>query len=373
MPRAADALCLGGGEGPLERVHRAGQVALRQRDEQAVNHGELRDPAGHGARAEGRLPRGGQQHVVRHLGDRRPREVRDRDGGRTVRARLLKRVDGVHRGPGVRQADRDVALRAQRRRGERHVRVGEGERRPGDALQLDLQVDGHQAARADTVDIDPVRVGQGVNDRGQRADVQSACGVRDRGRVGVGDLLGDRRRVVVRIDVAGRRHDGGRVVVRDRSGERQPQFRVTVQADRPAEPHHAGGGRAAGAGQLGDAPPRDAARVIKHCLRYPPFDGCQVRQQRANRNQDAHVGAPGHFVSGSFFGCHSATSRRPSPPTMPGYRPHAAEKQLSRTQAAGSLNAIRGSLNVIPSPAGFACTPSFGEAGVRGRTDEGAG
>jgi hypothetical protein len=281
--------------------------------------------------------------VIRRLGDRRPREVRDRDGRRAVRARLLQRVDGVHRGPGVRQADRDVALGAQRRRRDGHVRIGECERRPGDALQLDLQVDGHQAARADAVDVGPVRVGEGVNDREQRAGVQSAGGVRDRGRVGVGDLLGDRHRVVVWVDVAGRGHDGRCVVMCDRSGERQSQFRVAVQADRPAEPHHAGGGSAAGAGQFGDAPPRDAARVVKHRLRHPPFDGGQVGQQRADRDQDAHVGAPGHFVPPVIvFGCHSATSRRPSPPTMPGYRPRAAvKKQLARTPAVGSLNARR--------------------------------
>jgi hypothetical protein len=284
VPRAADALCLGGGEGPLQRVHRAGQIALRQRDEQAVHHGELRDPAGHRARTEGRLPGRGQQHRVRHLGNRRPREVRDRDGGGAVRARLGEGVDGVHRGPGVRQADRDVALGAQRRGGERHMRVRESERRPGDTLQLDLQVDGHQAARADAVDVDPVRVGEGVHDRDQRVGVQPAGGVRDRGRVGVGDLLGDRGRVVVGIDVAGRRHHGRRIAVRDRSGECQPQFRVAVQADRPAEPHDAGGGGAAGAGQFGNAPPRDAARVVEHRLRHPLLDGGQVGQQRADRD-----------------------------------------------------------------------------------------
>jgi hypothetical protein len=329
VPCAADALCLGGGEGSLKRVHRTGQVALRQRDEQAVHHGELRDPAGHGTRAESRLTRGGQQHVVRRLGDRRPREVRDRDGRGAVRARLFQRVDGVHRGPGVRQADRDVALGAQRRRRDSHVRIREGERRPGDALQLDLQVDGHQAARADAVDVDPVRGGQGVDDRGQRAGVQPAGGVRDRGRVGVGDLLGDRYRVVVRVDVAGRRHDGRRVVVRHRSGERQPQFRVAVQAYRPAEPHHAGGGSAAGTGQFRDAPPCDAARVVEHRLRHPLFDGGQVGQQRADRDQDAHVGTSGRFVLGSVFCCHSATSRRPSPPTIPGYRPYTTRKRKS--------------------------------------------
>jgi len=112
MPAAADALGLRRGEGSLKRVHSVRQVALCQRDEQAVHHGELGDPARHGTGAEGGFARGGQQHEVRHLGDRGPREVRDRDRGGAVRAGLGKRVDGVDRGPGVRQADRDVAFAA---------------------------------------------------------------------------------------------------------------------------------------------------------------------------------------------------------------------------------------------------------------------
>jgi hypothetical protein len=70
MAGAADALRLCRGEGSLKRVHGVRQVALRERDEQAVHHGELGDPAGHGAGAEGGFARGGQQHEVRHLGDR---------------------------------------------------------------------------------------------------------------------------------------------------------------------------------------------------------------------------------------------------------------------------------------------------------------
>jgi N-acetylmuramic acid 6-phosphate etherase len=202
VPRAADALGLGGGERPLERVHRARQVALRKRDEQAVHDRELRDPAGRGTGAEHRLARRRQQHVVGHLGDRRPREVRDRDRGGPVRAGLGERVDRVHGGAGVRQADRHVAGAAQRRGRDRHVRVGPGLGGPGDALELHLQVAGHEPAGADAVDVDPAGARERVDDLDERPDVEAARGLGHRGRVGVGDLLGDRHRVVVRVDVA---------------------------------------------------------------------------------------------------------------------------------------------------------------------------
>jgi hypothetical protein len=202
MPCAADSLRLRRLEGSLERVHGARQVALGQRDEQAVHDRELGDPAGHGAGAEGGFARGGQQHEIRHLGDRGPGEVGDRDRGGAVRARLGERVDSVHGGPSVRQADRDVTLGAQRRGGGRHVRVGPGEGVPGDTLQLYLEVDGHQAARAHAVDVDPVRHRERVDDLDQGGDVEPAGGVGDRGRVRVSDLLGDRHRVVVGVDIA---------------------------------------------------------------------------------------------------------------------------------------------------------------------------
>ena len=202
MAGAADALGLGGGEGSLERVHGVRQVALREGDEQAVHHGELGDPAGHGAGAEGGFARGGQQHEVRHLGDGGPGEVSDRDRGGPVCARLGERVDGIDRGPGVRQADRDVALAAQRRGGGRHVRVGPGVTGPVDPLQLDLQVDGHQAARADAVDVDTVSHRERVDDLDESAYVESARGLGDRDRVRVGDLLDDRDRIVVGVDIA---------------------------------------------------------------------------------------------------------------------------------------------------------------------------
>jgi hypothetical protein len=102
----------------------------------------------------------------------------------------------------VRQADRDVALAAQRRGGGRHVRVRPRVAGPVDALQLYLQVDGHQAARADAVDVDTARRRERVDDLDEGADVEPAGGLGDRGRVRVGDLLGDRHRVVVGLDVA---------------------------------------------------------------------------------------------------------------------------------------------------------------------------
>jgi len=279
VPRAADALGLGGGERPLERVHRARHVALRQRDEQAVHDGELRDPARHGAGAEHRLPRRRQEHVVGHLGDRRPREVGDRDRGGAVRAGFGERVDRVHSRARVRQADGDVARAAQRRGRDRHVRVGPGLGGPGDALELHLQVAGHEPARADAVDVDPAGVHQRVDDLDEHPDVEAARRLGHRGRVGVGDLLGDRYRVVVRVDVARRGHDRRGVVRGDRAGEGQPQVGIAAQPHGAAEADHAGGRRAAGTGELGDGPPRYAARVVEHGLGDALLYRCQVRQQ----------------------------------------------------------------------------------------------
>jgi hypothetical protein len=321
MPAAADALRLRGRERPLQRVHGARQIALRQRDEQAVHHGELGDPAGHGAGAEGGFARGGQQHEVRHLGDRGPREVRDRDRGGAVRAGLGKRVDGVHGGPCVRQADGDVAPAPQRGRSHGQVRVGESDGGPADPLQLHLQVGRHVAARADAVDVDPAGHRDRVDDFDQSSDVEPAGGLGDRRRVRVRDLLGDRHRVVVGVDIAGRRHHRGRVVVRHRPGEREPKLRVPAQPDRAAEPHDAGGRRAAGASQFGDASPGYAGRVVEHRLRHAPLDRRQVRKQRANLDQDPGVRGcsarlrPGRAAAApagrsgrriGFSGCHRA-------------------------------------------------------------------
>ena len=111
--------------GPFQRHPGAGQVLLGQRDEQAVDHGELGDPAGGGAGPEGGLAGRGDQHQVRDLGDRRPREVGHRDGGGTLAARLATRVDRVDGGAGVRQADRDVPAAAQRGRRDGQVRSGQ--------------------------------------------------------------------------------------------------------------------------------------------------------------------------------------------------------------------------------------------------------
>jgi hypothetical protein len=82
------------------------------------------------------------------------------------------------------------------------VRVGPGKGGPVDALKLYLQVDGHQAARADAVDVDPVSRRERVDDLDEGADVEPAGGLGDRGRVRVGDLLDDRHRVVVWVDIA---------------------------------------------------------------------------------------------------------------------------------------------------------------------------
>jgi len=276
---AADALGLGGGERPLERVHCARPVALRQGSEQAVHDGELRYPARHGTGAEHRLAGRRQQHMVGYLGDRRPGEVGDGDRGRAVCAGLGERLDRVHGRAGVRQADGHVARTAQRRGRNRHVRIGPGLGGPGDALQLHPQVAGHEPARADAVDVDPAGVHERVDDRDEHRDVEAARGLGHRGRVGVSDLLGDRHRVVVRVDVAGRGHDRGGVVRGDRARQGQPQLGIAAQPDGAAEADHAGRRRAAGTGELGDGPPRHPARVVEHGLGDAPLDRGQVREQ----------------------------------------------------------------------------------------------
>ena len=206
-------------------------------------------------------------------------------------ARLAQRVDGVDGGPGVRQADRDVAVLAQRGRRDGHVRIGPGEGRPADALQLLLQVQGHVAAGPHAVDVDPAGLGQRVHDLGQGGDVEVARGVGHGPGVGEGDLLGDGRSVIVGVDVAGGGRDGRRVVVGHRAGQRQAQLGVAAQPDGPAEAHHAGGRRAAGAGQLGDAPPGHPGRIVQDHLGHAALDRREVRQQRPDGDQDPDVGA----------------------------------------------------------------------------------
>ena len=82
--------------------------ALGDADEDAVDDGELGEPAGGRAGAERRLAGRGGEHVVAELGERRPREVGHRDGGGAVALRQRQRVDGVLVAPECEIADRDV-------------------------------------------------------------------------------------------------------------------------------------------------------------------------------------------------------------------------------------------------------------------------
>jgi DHA2 family methylenomycin A resistance protein-like MFS transporter len=306
---AADPLGLGGGEGPLQRFPGGGQILLGQRDEQAVDHGQLRDPARHGAGPESGLARRGEQDEVGDLGDRGPREIRHRDRGGAVIAGLAEHVDRVHGGAGVRQADRDVALIAEGGRRDGHVRIRPGERGLADPLQFHLQVQGDKPAGAHAINIDPLSSGERFHHALEGRDVDMARGVRDRLGIGVGDLLRDRRRVVVRVDLRGNRYPRT-AILGDGTGQRQAQFRVPAQADRPAEADHAGGGRAAGTGQLGNVPPGDAGRVVEDGLRYPALHRREVRQQRPDGDEDAEVRSPvlmfGHPARLPFFALKSA-------------------------------------------------------------------
>jgi hypothetical protein len=74
--------------------------------------------------------------------------------------------------------------------------------------------------------------------------------------------------------------------------QRQPEIGVAAQPDGPAEPDHAGRRRAAGPGQLGDAPPGHALRIVEDRLRHAALDRRQVRQQRPDGDQDPGV-SPG--------------------------------------------------------------------------------
>jgi len=173
------------------------------------------------------------------------------------------------------------------------VRVGPGECGPADPLQLHLQVEGDETAGAHAVDVDPPGLGQRLGDLDQDGDVQVARGVGDRPGIGVGDLGGDRGRVVARVDVMRSRRDGGRVVVAGhRAGQCQPEIGIAAQPDGPAETDHAGRRRAAGPGQLGDAPPGHALRIVEDRLRHAALDRRQVRQQRPDGDQDPDV-SPG--------------------------------------------------------------------------------
>ena len=114
--------------------------------------------------------------------------------------------------------------------------------------------------------------------------------------VTAGIRLGDLRRnggwVVPRQDVV-RRLDASRagpVSVRRRSGKGNAQLGVTAKADSAAEPDDRGGGSVTGRSQFGDGLHGGAERVCEHLVCYPLFDGCEVRKQRADSDEDVVSG-----------------------------------------------------------------------------------
>jgi CubicO group peptidase (beta-lactamase class C family) len=268
--------------GALQRVHRLFEVALRDQREDAVDDRELGDPAGHGAGAERRLPGRRGQHQVGGPGQRRTRVVGEADRQRAVGLGHPHRVDRIQRGPGVGDADHDVLGAEHGRRGERHVRVRPGVHDLPDPVQLLLQVDGDQAARADAVDVDPPGADQCVHHLDQHVQVDLADGFLDRAGVGVPHFAHHGADVVVRCDVSRYRAPGARGPVAGRGGQRDAQRRVAVQADGPAEPDDRGPGGLRALRILRDRPARRPAGIADRQPGHPLLRGSQARHEGAD-------------------------------------------------------------------------------------------
>ncbi len=240
--------------GGFQRRLRLVQVALRNADEQAVDHGQLPDAAGHGAGAIGGLAHRGGQYPVGDLGDGRAGEVRQRGGSGSAPTGLAQRLDRLDGGAGVRDADGDVAFLQYCGRGQRVVRVGPGEARQADAMQLLLQVQRNERAGSDAVYVDAAGSGDIVDEPLQDHGVQLPRRLLDGLGVGVTDLLDDLPDVVIRGDVAAQLAISGRGAG-GVGGQRDAQVRIAADADRLAEPGDSGFAGARGFGDLGDAAP----------------------------------------------------------------------------------------------------------------------
>ena len=157
-------------ERALERAHRPVLRALRHAHEQAVDHRQLCDPAGHGTRAEGRLAGSGRQHqagVGRDSGASRTLVMAMVVAPPASATRSASTVSVVV--PVCEMAMATSAGPEQRGGGQRGMRVGPDRRQQADAVQLLVEVLGHEAAGADAVDVDAL----GARDRVDGADSES--------------------------------------------------------------------------------------------------------------------------------------------------------------------------------------------------------
>ena len=197
------------------------------------------------------------------------------------------------------------------------VRVVPREGDDADAVQLLLQVGADDRARADAVDVDATRLGDGRRRGGEGVAVELLGGLLDGARVGEGDLGDDVVDGVARADVgavAAHRARLGRLL-----GEGEAQLRVARQPEAPAEAQHRRLGRARRRGELADGQPGGAARVGEDDVgdavlggRQRGLDPPQADEQRCARGACGGRGpvlGPGH---GPTLRRRGRASRQPS-------------------------------------------------------------
>jgi hypothetical protein len=146
-------------------------------------------------------------------------------------------------------------------------------------VQLLLEVERDERARAEPVDVHPARARDRFDHRFERLHVQLLGGLLDRPRVRERHLAHDLAQVVTGADVAaevavGAHGRAGRV-----GGQRYAQLRVPADADGLAEPGHRCLAGARGLGDLGDAAVCDGRRVVQHDLGDPLLRPGQAGQE----------------------------------------------------------------------------------------------
>jgi len=183
-------------------------------------------------------------------------------------------------------ADGDALAVEQGGAGEHDVGVGPGVGVAADAVQLLLEVLGHEVARADAVDVDPAGARHRRDDLAERRQVELGRGVLDRAGVGEGDLLDDLREVVATQDVAPDVAQTGRRGAARLGGETQPQLGIAGQPDGLAEPDDGRFGRAGELREVADGSCRGADRIGEHDVGHLALRGCQRGHQGTDADDE---------------------------------------------------------------------------------------
>jgi hypothetical protein len=136
-------------------------------------------------------------------------------------------------------------------------------------VQLLLEVERDERARAEPVDVHPPGARDGFDDLLEGVDVELLGGLLDRPRVGERDLADDLPQVVRERDVTAQvAVDAGRGA-RGVGRERDAQLGVAADADGLAEAGHRRLTGPRGLGDLGDAAVRDGGGVLQDDLGDP--------------------------------------------------------------------------------------------------------